>query len=139
VQAAQQQQQVQSAPVTAPETRDDNSMLQELEVLKGAWQVDDNGLHERMQVVAAELEKLPEAQRPMYDTVEGAQLLWQKAQMNRIPPPVERATIAGAAIGNAAKYQFTRSQINSMSEADYRRNDTAITFAEANNQIFEDI
>lgn len=130
VQQAHQQQQ--PAAAAAPPAGTDD-----ITTLKNYWKVDDNGMQERMRIVTEQFAQLPEDVRPLYDTVEGAQLLWQRYEtQNPGATPVDRGS--SAATPQTARYQFTRSQLYDMSESEYRAQDAAITYAEANGLVHED-
>lgn len=129
VQQAQQQQQPAAAAPSAEA---------EFDLLKSQWQVDDTVLNERMRIVAEQFNQLPPEQQALYDNVDGVQLLWQRYErQNPSPTPVDRG--ASAATPQNGRYQFTRSQLYAMSEQEARANDAAITYAEANGLVHEDM
>ena len=103
--------------------------------LQQAWGVDEQVLNQRLQLVQERFNKYPKAMQAQLDNEEGARLIWAKLQLEQqdnTPPKMDRAK---ATVPASGKYMFSESQIQKMSDTEYKQNVDRITYAYKNGLV----
>jgi len=108
---------------------------QALYTLAGVWSVPVAEATQRMEMVKEEWETLSAADKKLHDTVEGAQILWQRIENRNRAGTVGKGRSSGSA--PKLKYLYTEAQLDAMTEAERRQNDKRISYAYANGLVKE--
>lgn len=106
------------------------------------WQVDPTAYDERMQKVREFYGTLPENGREQFNTVEGATVIWEHLQKTgSVKPPQETSSRTTksrlARQPQKPAYDYTRADILSMSDAEYKKQLPKITEAYRNGRVKE--
>lgn len=112
-----------------------STQQQSLYTLAGAWQVPVAEATQRMEMVKAEWDTLSAADKKTYDTVEGAQLLWQRIENRNRASTVGKGRSSGST--PKPKYLYTQTQLDAMSELERQKHDARITYAFKNGLVKE--
>lgn len=106
------------------------------------WQVDPTAYDERMQKVKEFYNTLPEDGREQFNTVEGATVIWEHLQKTgAVKPPQEtNSSSRRSRVSRQPQkpaYDYTRADILSMSDAEYKKQLPRITEAYRNGRVKE--
>lgn len=106
------------------------------------WQVDPTAYDERMQKVKEFYNTLPEDGREQFNTVEGATVIWEHLQKTgAVKPPQEtNSSSRRSRVSRQPQkpaYDYTRADILSMSDAEYKKQLPKITEAYRNGRVKE--
>lgn len=106
------------------------------------WQVDPTAYDERMQKVKEFYNTLPEDGREQFNTVEGATVIWehlQKTGVVKAPQETNSSSRRSRVSRQPQKpaYDYTRADILSMSDAEYKKQLPKITEAYRNGRVKE--
>lgn len=113
------------------------------QTLMRQWGVSPREYDERMTQVRSFYETLPDDGRQQFNTVEGANAIWEHLQKQGVGTPTTRAS-TGKSRSTARKrtkpaYDFKKSDIVRMSKDEYRQKLPAISKAFQTGRILEDI
>ena len=106
------------------------------------WQVDPTAYDERMQKVKEFYNTLPEDGREQFNTVEGATVIWEHLQKTGAVKPTQETNSSSRRSRLARQpqkpaYDYTRADILSMSDAEYKKQLPRITEAYRNGRVKE--
>lgn len=106
------------------------------------WQVDPTAYDERMQKVKEFYNTLPEDGREQFNTVEGATVIWEHLQKTGAVKPTQETNSSSRRSRLSRQpqkpaYDYTRADILSMSDAEYKKQLPKITEAYRNGRVKE--
>lgn len=106
------------------------------------WQVDPTAYDERMQKVKEFYNTLPVDGREQFNTVEGATVIWEHLQKTGVvkPPQETNSRTTKSRLARQPQkpaYDYTRADILSMSDAEYKKQLPRITEAYRNGRVKE--
>ncbi|MBD2200155.1 MULTISPECIES: hypothetical protein [Calothrix] len=108
----------------------------QLNTLKQEWGVDDKEVTQRLELIRERFVKYPPQLQAQLDNPEGAKLIWAKLEQERqvsSVPQLDRGRRTTP--GSNTKYLFSKSQIDKMSDSEYRQNANKIMYAYANGLV----
>jgi len=117
------------------QTLAEQKVQQQVNELKQAW---GENYDQALAAVNERFLKLPANMQEALNNSQGAQLLYAQIQLEQQQqgssvPQFDRPSLTGPAQTN--KFQFTQSQLDRMSESEYRKNNEAITYAYMNGLV----
>lgn len=98
--------------------------------LSSVWNVDNKETNRRIGEVAKYWSKMPAEKKELYDTVEGAQIIWATIAKKK-----SVSTSKNSVNPSGKKVSFTQSQLDGMTQEEYAENYDKIRYAYANNLI----
>lgn len=109
----------------------------ELNRLKDSWNVDDDGLSHRLELIKKRMEKLPDAARDALDNYEGINILWNAivAESGGAANPLPTYERNSVVTPQQARPMFTREQLRAMSPQEYRQRNDEILYAYQNGLV----